>query len=380
MSVPAIFGASPSPYWYLTRGAGTVSLILLTATLVLGIVEVNRWRSERWPRFLVDGLHRNLSLLALLFLAIHILTSVLDSFAPIALKDAVLPFTSSYRPLWLGLGALTLDILLAVVLTSMVRRRLGYGAWRAVHWAAYATWPLAVVHGLGTGTDAPQPWLLAITFLCLVAVVSAIAWRISSGWPSHRSVRTAAAWTLAIAPVGLITFLLVGPLASNWSARSGTPASLLAAVRPAPVTQAGARLNGSENVASSDLSFPLAASLHGTITQGAVSAAGLVEIDLKMKMSSGAKGTLDIGLVGQPTADGGVAMSESAVAMGTAVQPKLYGGQINSLSGSRIRASVSNAAGETVALSVNLSIDQVTQTVTGTVQSSGSPSAKTAEG
>ena len=76
----AILASGPSPYWYLTRSTGAVALLLLTAAVVLGVVEVRRWSTPRWPRFVVDALHRNVALLAMVFLCLHILTSVLDSF------------------------------------------------------------------------------------------------------------------------------------------------------------------------------------------------------------------------------------------------------------------------------------------------------------
>ena len=91
-------------YWYLTRASGAVALILLTLALVVGIAAIGRVSTRRWPRFAIDGLHRTSSLLAIAFLALHIVTAVLDSFAPISLVDAVVPFAGTYRPLWLGLG------------------------------------------------------------------------------------------------------------------------------------------------------------------------------------------------------------------------------------------------------------------------------------
>src|SRR5689334_20495846 len=89
--------------WYLTRSTGAVSLILLTRAVALGVVDVRRWSSPRWPRFLLDALHRNAALLAMVFLVVHILTSVIDGFAPIGLTDAIIPFKGAYRPFWLGL-------------------------------------------------------------------------------------------------------------------------------------------------------------------------------------------------------------------------------------------------------------------------------------
>src|SRR6202049_3007922 len=110
MTSPAAVG--PSTYWYLTRSTGAVALLLLTFAIALGVLEVRRWSSPRWPRFVIDSLHRNVSLLAMVFLVLHILTSVLDSFASISLIDAVVPFVGSYRPFWLGLGAVSFDLLL----------------------------------------------------------------------------------------------------------------------------------------------------------------------------------------------------------------------------------------------------------------------------
>ena len=151
----------PSAYWYLARGTGAVALVLLTASVVLGILGSVRFAAARWPRFAIDAVHRDISLLVLVVLVIHIVTSVLDGFAPITLLDGVIPFNSPYRPLWLGLGTLSFDLLVAIAVTSLVRRRLGYRAWRAVHWLAYASWPVAVLHGLGTGSDVKQWWMLA---------------------------------------------------------------------------------------------------------------------------------------------------------------------------------------------------------------------------
>jgi len=125
--------SGPSLYWYLTRSTGAMAMLLLSLAIALGVLDVQRWSTPRWPRFLVDSLHRNVSLLALVFLVLHILTSVLDSFAPISLRDAFIPFVGSYRPFWLGLGAVAFDLILAVIITSLLRARMGYATWRAIH-------------------------------------------------------------------------------------------------------------------------------------------------------------------------------------------------------------------------------------------------------
>ena len=115
----------PSALWYLTRGTGAVALVLLTMSVALGVANVRRVHTERVPRFVGDAVHRSVSLLALAFLAVHILALVLDPFAPIRLIDAVVPFVSAYRPVWLGLGAIASDLLIAVAFTSVLRRAAG---------------------------------------------------------------------------------------------------------------------------------------------------------------------------------------------------------------------------------------------------------------
>ena len=214
-------------YWYLTRSSGAVSLILLTAALVIGIALVGRVRSERWPRFAVDGIHRAVSLLAIVFLAVHVITAVLDSFAPISLLDAVIPFAGTYRPVWLGLGAAAFDLLLAVTITSVLRERLGYRAWRAVHWLAYAVWPLAIVHGLATGSDLHQGWMTAIYIACAATFAAAVLTRVVMGWPAQARLRLAAIGALVAFAAGLAVWLPGGPFGPNWARRAGTPPSLL---------------------------------------------------------------------------------------------------------------------------------------------------------
>lgn len=171
---------STKALWYLTRGSGVVSLLLLTAAVVLGLLTSGRWARERWPRFVVEGLHRNVSLLASVFLLIHIASSVLDGFVPIRWLDAVVPFGAAYRPFWLGLGALSLDVFIAVAATSLVRRHLGLRAWRAVHWSAYACWLLAMIHSIGAGSDSGQGWMILIYLVCGAGVLCALAWRLAT--------------------------------------------------------------------------------------------------------------------------------------------------------------------------------------------------------
>jgi sulfoxide reductase heme-binding subunit YedZ len=228
LSTVLVASTSPKALWYLTRGTGLVSLVILTATVLLGVLQVSRWSSPTWPRFVTQGLHRNLSLLVLVVLAVHIVTAELDVFAPVGWLAVAVPFMSTYRPVWLGLGTLAFDLLLAVVATSLVRGRLGYRAWKVVHWCAYAAWPVALVHGLGTGTDSRLGWVMWLTWGCTATVVAAGAWRLAQGWPDQRGRRLALAALVAISAAGVVVWALNGPLRPGWARRAGTPTRLLA--------------------------------------------------------------------------------------------------------------------------------------------------------
>lgn len=171
--------ALDSALWYLGRGAGVLTLVLCTVTTVLGIGTRSGRTFGRLPRFAVATVHRSASLLAITFLVVHVGTLLFDPYAQLRIVDLVVPFLGNYRPLWLGLGTLALDLFAAVVVTSLLRNRIGLRGWRIVHWLAYAAWPVAVAHGLGTGTDNARWWLWGIAGACVLAVVAAVIWRLA---------------------------------------------------------------------------------------------------------------------------------------------------------------------------------------------------------
>ena len=236
-----IAAAAPSPLWFATRGAGTATLLLLTAVVALGIVTAgSAARSRVWPRFVSAELHRNVSLFAIAFLAAHIVTAVADPYARLGWRDAAIPFVSTYRPFWLGLGVVAGELVVALVVTSALRPLLGFRAWRAVHWLAYGSWPVAILHSLGTGTDAPAPWSLALVAGCTVIVVAAIAWRVGPGTGQTMALRTGLLIAMALAVVATSVWAADGPLRPGWAPRAGTPPALiggtaLAASPTAPV-------------------------------------------------------------------------------------------------------------------------------------------------
>ncbi len=166
-------------FWYTSRATGIVALLLLTVVLALGILVNRQGRLAGLPRFAVTDLHRNLSLLSVVFIAMHVFTAVLDTYVHIPLLSAVIPFASGYERLWLGLAAVALDLMLAMIVTSLLRGRLNRVLWRAIHLLAYASWPLTFAHSIGASKDLQQGWLLLRAIGCAAFVAVALGWRLA---------------------------------------------------------------------------------------------------------------------------------------------------------------------------------------------------------
>jgi len=170
---------SSTALWYASRATGVVSLVLLSGVMILGVLVNRQGRLPGLPRFAVTGLHRSISLLSVVFIALHVVTALADSFVSIQLAAAVIPFVSAYEPLWMGLGAVSLDLMAALIVTSLLRRHLSRGIWRGVHWVAYASWPVAVAHSIGSSSDLQSGPMLGLTAGCAAAVCAAAAWRLA---------------------------------------------------------------------------------------------------------------------------------------------------------------------------------------------------------
>jgi sulfoxide reductase heme-binding subunit YedZ len=225
-----LLATTPSPLWYADRGTGAVAMLLLTTTVVIGMGTTVRWKSPVWPKYISVPLHQNVSLLIVSFLAVHVAAAILDPFAKLGLKDALVPFSSWYRPLWLGLGVVAAELVVALVVTSLLRQHIGYRLWRLLHWLSYAVWPAALLHGLGTGTDVRMAWFLWAQAACVFAFwLGLVFWRLSFGWPNMRWSRMAVTVLCSVAVVALAVWMLNGPLAPGWARAAGTPISLLKA-------------------------------------------------------------------------------------------------------------------------------------------------------
>jgi sulfoxide reductase heme-binding subunit YedZ len=172
---------SSTALWYASRATGVVALLLLTMVMLLGLLVARGGRQlPGLPRFAVGGLHRNLSLLAVMFVTVHVLTAVLDGYVHIPLTAALVPLASPYERFWLGLGAVSVDLMLAAVATSLVRGRLSRRTWRAVHLTAYLSWPVAWLHSVFAGSDLQRGPLLVLALGCAAAVIAAAAARLAA--------------------------------------------------------------------------------------------------------------------------------------------------------------------------------------------------------
>jgi sulfoxide reductase heme-binding subunit YedZ len=349
---------SSQALWYLTRGSGVVALLLLTATTLLGVLSADRWRSERWPRFAVAGLHRNLTLLALVFIGTHVGTTIADSYAPIGVKDVFVPFFSLYRPVWLGLGALALDLLLAITVTSLLRRHIGYRTWRALHWAAYGTWPLALAHGLGSGSDARFGWMAAISFGCLGLVLVAVTVRLVHSRSAGLQL-AAGAVTFGLI-VTLVTWYRSGPARHGWAARAGTPASILTAGK-----------SSTSQLASSSTPVvearPFSGQLVGRMSSSGPDSAGDAAVAIAAAVRGSEPGVVRLTLWGAAIEDGGIAMRESQVSYRDATTGVVSTGSIVGLDGNRVVADVASSAGSHLKLVLVLQIDAQAGSVGGSI-------------
>jgi sulfoxide reductase heme-binding subunit YedZ len=164
--------------WDFSRATGVVALVLLTVSLCLGITVKSRTRPAGLPQYGVTALHKSASLTATGLIGVHLVTLLLDSQAKVNLTDLVVPFLGTRHPFWQGLGTLAVEVLGLVVLSGLARRRLGERAFRWLHLTSYALWPLALLHGLGNGTDARTPWMLTLSAGCTIAVLACAWWRL----------------------------------------------------------------------------------------------------------------------------------------------------------------------------------------------------------
>jgi len=353
--------------WDTARAGGFASYLLLTAAVSVGQVLRNRWQTARWPRLITNELHGYLSLLALVFIAVHVVAVLVDPFTRFGFAEVFIPFASHYRPVWMGLGIVALYLLLAVWVSSRLRARIGFRTWRAIHTLAYGVYLAATVHGLGTGSDTRTAWAPAIYASSILLVGGLTARRLLVPVSARQKPRPMLTALGAAVVVSVAIWSSVGPLASHWGARAGgeqgnrRAAGRLGVARALPPIPSG------------EVATPFGATFVGRVTVRSAqesdseteeSASETIRIDGALHGAT--RDHLEIYLRGVPLETGGIALQQSRVRMGTTTP--LYQGQIVGLRGSDLVASVQSTT-RRVRLLISLSLagdGSVTGTVHGT--------------
>ena len=320
--------------WDTARAGGLIAYVLLTTAVALGLVLRNRWQSTRWPRLVTNELHGYVSLLALVFIAVHVLAVAIDPFTHFGLAAVLVPFATHYRPVWMSLGIVALYLLLAVWVSSRLRHRIGHRLWRQIHVLAFAVYAAATLHGLGTGSDTRTIWAGALYAVSVGLVGSLLAVRLLAPAGRDARRRPVAAGAAAVVVLAAAAWSLGGPFAPGWSARAGGAKAHAAVAPPAPRlarTVAARRPSAVVHV-------PFTARYEGRLTVEPVNDRGRLTVRIDGALSGATKDHLEILIHGIPLDDGGVAMEQSRVRMGTTTA--LYRGEITSLDGTRLVAAV----------------------------------------
>ncbi len=339
--------------WDTARAGGLVSYVLLTTAVALGLVLRNRWQSTRWPRLVTNELHGYVSLLALVFITVHVLAVAVDPFTHFGLGAVLVPFASHYRPVWMSLGIVALYLLLAVWVSTRLRHRIGHRLWRQVHVLAFGVYAAATLHGLGTGSDTRTLWAGALYAGSVCLVGSLLAVRLLAPAGSGSRPRPVAAGAAAVVVLAAAGWSVGGPYASGWSARAG------GAAPRAKVASSTAIPRAARTPAASPPSAlvrpPFTARYAGRLTVAPVNDRGRLTVRIDGALSGATSDHLEILIHGIPLDGGGVAMEQSRVRMGTTTV--LYRGEITSLDGTHLVAAL-RSPHQRLRLGMTLQIDR----------------------
>lgn len=360
-----VLAVTISPLWYISRSAGFVGLALLGVIGILGMITAGNFHFGRGSRFVAPEVHRSLSLLAIVILAIHVGAAVLDKYSRIGLKDVFIPFVSQYRPIWIGIGAIAVDLGIAVLVTSFLRIKMGYKSWKVVHWLTYPIFALSIVHGLGSGSDSPI-LLGKIVYLAVGGVLLAgILMRLSVAGSFSKARKTATLIAIIATTAVVVSWSIVGPFTPSWPVRAqgGLRQALLASDQ-VPVSTKNTQ------VASAPLTLPLGYSSQweGKADESPANAQGQIAIRLLGVLSASKGSRLSVVLIGTPQ-DGGVLMASSVVEIASSTGAIAYKGSVSNLSGSTIVCNLTGANGSQVTLNISLNITS-SNTFTGSVTTS----------
>ncbi len=363
-STLALIGGNTKILWYLTRATGIVSMVFLGLIVLLGIATATKVTPKGFGKFLGPELHRRLSLTALIFLAVHIVTAVLDPFVKVGWVASLVPFASAYRPLWIGLGTIAFDLLLVVIATSVIRHRFAHGIWKRIHYLSWAIVSLVLFHAIGTGSDVQLKIVEVIYVAFIGALGLAAIFRARRGSALARPQRTMALFGVFGLPVLLFGWAVMGPLKVGWAKASQgfSPFARVASPGATLAGSGGSGGSGSIQGVPASFSWPLASTISGTISSQ-VTSSGTTLVTLNGSIAN-TSDVLKIQLMGH-VQGGALVLSSSSGQIGTSADPAIYTGTVAQASGSALFLSIAGPAG-TVGAQVTLSISG--STFTGAIQ------------
>jgi len=183
--------AFTSPYlWYTTRATGMVTLVLFTLVVALGTLVSNRIGGTIVGRFELNEFHRSISIVAMIFLLIHVLTTIADSYVSTGIISIIVPMTSQFKRVGVAVGAIGFDLIVAVWVSSLMKSRIENRSWRFIHWFSWLAFIAAIVHAYMTGTDTKNTAGILLVIVCSLVVIGSALWRYAAR-PARASGRTA---------------------------------------------------------------------------------------------------------------------------------------------------------------------------------------------
>lgn len=309
--------------WDVARTSGIVAYVLLSLSVALGLALSLRWQTRRWPRLITNEMHGFLTVLSLVFIAVHGLAVWIDPFMKFGWTEIVVPMMSHYRPLWVAFGIVAAYLCVAIWISTQLRPHIGYTWWRRLHTLTFAVYVLATIHGIGTGSDTQTPWALGLYAGSGLLVGGLLVYRLLTPLGARRRAYPNLAGLVAMVMVGCALWTATGPARAGWNAIANNGQGSGARGQIAAQTTTTTR--------ALHISSPFTASLQGTMTQGSPAADGTVTVRIATTLTDGTRRTLNVVMQGQPDDTGNLSVTATHVTLAPAGGTPAYQGTVTNL-------------------------------------------------
>jgi hypothetical protein len=319
--------------WDMARAGGLTAYVLLTLSIVLGLTLSIRWQNARWPRLITNDMHRFVTLLTLVFVAVHGLASWLDPFMRFGWAELLVPLLSHYRPLWMALGIVAGYLALALWISTELRSRIGYSLWRRLHGLSFVVYALATEHGLATGSDTRAPWALALYVTSAFLVGSLLCYRLLTPIGTRGRTYPNLAGLVALLILGAAVWTAAGPARPGWNAIANNGQGNGARDQQAAAQGTSGSPISQNSSATTVWTAPFTANLQGTMSRRSDAATGGVTLQLDATLSGGTPGSMRILLQGIPSDDGSLNVTQGRVTLAGPGGAPQYQGTLQGLQG-----------------------------------------------